>query len=127
MRPLILKIEDFLSTEEIEYIIKSSAPHMRASPVSLMDKDKGKAATEFRTSEQVFLVDDSPILKNLELRVASLTGCPFYHQERLQVLKYEINQYYLPHLDYWDPGNFYYYYDFLLFVRLFVCFLKNLL
>jgi prolyl 4-hydroxylase len=96
---------NFLSSEEIQTIIDKSAPDIKPSPVSLMDKDIGKNATEFRTSQQVFLQPQgSPLLLNLESRVSDLTGCPLSHQETLQVLRYEKGQYYLPHLDYWDPG-----------------------
>lgn len=105
MRPLVLRMANFLSSEEIQTIINRSAPDIKPSPVSLMDKDIGKNATEFRTSQQVFLHHQgSPLLLNLESRVSELTGCPISHQETLQVLRYEKGQYYLPHLDYWDPG-----------------------
>jgi hypothetical protein len=46
------------------------------------------------------------VMRTLDERVSELTGCPVSQQERLQVLKYEKDQYYLPHLDYWDPGIF---------------------
>lgn len=106
IRPLIFRMENFLFTEEIKYIVNKSAPEMKASPVSLMDKDVGKSAAEFRTSQQYFLPSrGSPLLQNLERRVAELTSCLVNQQESLQVLKYEKGQYYLPHLDYWDPGE----------------------
>jgi prolyl 4-hydroxylase len=96
---------DFLSSGEIQHIIKQSAPQIKPSPVSLMDKDVGKSAAEFRTSQQVFLHSQgSSLLLNLEARVSELTGCPLNQQETLQVLRYEKGQYYLPHQDYWDPG-----------------------
>jgi prolyl 4-hydroxylase len=105
MRPLVFRMESFLSPEEISSIVRKAAPEMKASPVSLMDKDLGKSATEFRTSQQVFLsAKGSALLLNLESRISNLTGCPTNQQETIQVLKYESGQYYLPHLDYWDPG-----------------------
>mmetsp|Transcript_23902 Transcript_23902/g.35079 ORF Transcript_23902/g.35079 Transcript_23902/m.35079 type:complete len:585 (+) Transcript_23902:94-1848(+) len=104
VRPLVFGIDNFLKPEEVEYIVSNAAPHMQDSPVSLMDKDKGKKATEFRTSQLLFMSSAKyPALSPLDVRVAGLTGCKMEQQEAVQVLKYEVGQYYLPHLDFWDP------------------------
>lgn len=74
------------------------------SPVSLMDKDKGKEAKEFRTSTQARLNHRQyPILQDIDLRVSKLTHVPKSYNEEIQILRYEKTQYYSAHLDNWDP------------------------
>ncbi|CAE7467963.1 P4H4, partial [Symbiodinium microadriaticum] len=93
MRPLVISIDGFLRAAEYDQI------------VSLMDKDKGREAAEFRTSQLLFMDSDRySFLRAIDSRVANLTGQPTSHQEQVQVLKYEVGQYYLPHLDYWEPS-----------------------
>ena len=77
---------------------------MAASGVSLMDKDKGKAATEFRTSTTHFLPSTTPEVAAIDTRVANLTRTPVSHQEFVQVLRYGHTQHYGAHTDYWDPA-----------------------
>jgi prolyl 4-hydroxylase len=68
-----------------------------------MDKDKGKPDTDFRTSTTYFLPSRTTTLKTVDDRVASLTRVARQHQEYVQVLRYEHNQHYGSHHDYWDP------------------------
>lgn len=55
MQPLVFSIDAFLSEKECDYIQNFASPHMAKSGVSLMDKDLGKEATEWRTSETYFM------------------------------------------------------------------------
>jgi prolyl 4-hydroxylase len=78
---------------------------MVASDVSLMDKDKGKAATEFRTSQYVFMVTKKHAnLQRIDKRIANITGLDILNQEDAQILKYEVGNYYFSHNDYWSPA-----------------------
>lgn len=107
LRPLVFSIQNFLEPDECEKIIEVSEPHMAKSEVSLMDKDVGKEAKEFRTSSTYFL--DSardPVLPVLDRRVANLTRTAVNQQEFLQVLKYEKGEYYSKHTDFWDPVEY---------------------
>jgi len=80
---------------------------MESSPVTLMDKDKGKAAKEFRTSSQARLDRaESGTLRDIDARVGGLTGVPKIHNEEVQLLRYERTQYYSAHLDNWDPSYY---------------------
>jgi prolyl 4-hydroxylase len=107
LQPLVMKVMNFISDEECAHILEKSEPHMRSSEVSLMDKDKGKEATQFRTSETHFLSSQGDaVLAELDQRVANLTKVPQNHQESLQVLKYKKGQRYDEHLDYWDPAHY---------------------
>lgn len=86
MRPLVISIDGFLQSSEYGQIVDTAKPHMQESPVSLMDKDKGRKATDFRTSQLVFLDSKKhPFLSPVDRRVANLTGCPVENQEQVQV------------------------------------------
>ena len=104
MVPLVLSVSSFLEVSECEHIIEFSTPHMAASGVSLMDKDKGKEASEWRTSSTFFMhSQSSQQLQEIDWRVASVTRLPRSHQEDLQVLRYEKTQRYVSHHDFFAP------------------------
>jgi hypothetical protein len=64
-------------------------PHIQYSHVSLMDKDKGKAASEFRTSQSALLPSHNDVMfQAIDRRVASVTRLARNHQEQTQVLRY---------------------------------------
>lgn len=85
LKPLVVSIEGFLSGEECDYIAKKAGPNMQYSGVSLKDADKGKAASNWRTSQSTFLsASDDPTLMTIDHRTASLTRVPRSHQEYVQ-------------------------------------------
>lgn len=106
VQPVVYKVQGFLKHEECDEIIKLGDGHMFESPVSLMDKDKGKAAKEFRTSTQARVsTSRSTTLQKIDHRVANLTRIPNTHNEEVQILRYKETQYYSAHLDNWDPAS----------------------
>lgn len=69
-----------------------------------MDKDKGKAATEWRTSSTYFLSSSKHAdLKKIDQRVEDITKVSKQHQEQAQVLRYEHTQKYDAHHDFFNP------------------------
>jgi len=87
--PLVLSVDHFLTEQECTHIIERATPHMTYSGVSLKDSDKGKPASNWRTSKTSFLsARDDQILIQVGVRVASLTRLPVSHQEQVQVLRY---------------------------------------
>lgn len=89
LNPLVLSVQNFLTNSECHHIQTQAIPRLRYSDVSLMDQDKGKAASEFRTSQSTFLPSMTDVtLQNIDQRVASLTRLPHDHQEMVQVLRY---------------------------------------
>lgn len=103
MSPLVFAVDGFLLAEECQYIRETAQPHMRQSGVKLMDHDKGKAATEWRTSSTHFLpTRRHEGLQRIDRRVAGLTRQPVAFQEDVQVLRYEHTQRYDTHHDYFD-------------------------
>ena len=89
LRPLVFLVEDFLTTEECDYIQMLAEPTMEYSGVVLMDHDAGRPASDFRTSQSTFVASrGDSTLKDIEFRVASLIRVPRQHQEDTQVLRY---------------------------------------
>lgn len=101
--PLVVEVSEFLNTEQREHVIEKAKPHMANSPVSHMDHDVGKPDTNWRSSEQHFLQATTDILTRIERQVAGLSNVPLNHQEYLQVLRYQKQQRYAAHHDYFDP------------------------
>lgn len=103
--PLVLSVEGFLSDDECTYIQETAEPHMEYSEVTLMDKDQGRPASDFRTSQSAFIrAHDDAILTDIDYRTASLVRIPRRHQEDVQVLRYDVTEKYDSHADYFDPA-----------------------
>ena len=80
---------------------------MQYSGVSLKDSDKGKVASEWRTSQSTFLsAKDDDLLRAIDHRTASLTRVPLRHQEFVQVLRYGRTEKYDAHHDFFDPAAY---------------------
>jgi len=100
--PLVFSISGFLAHEECDLIIENGKDRVEASPVALMDKDKGKPATEWRTSSQAWL-DPHLLPKQIKERTAAMLRVGIRHQEQsVQFLKYALGQKYDAHHDYFD-------------------------
>lgn len=57
-------------------------------------------------SSRVFLTRaETPLIDDVENRLAALTGWPVSHGEGLQILRYEPGQQYKPHHDWFDPAK----------------------
>jgi len=107
MTPLVVSIKGFLTDPECDHIASKAEPNMKYSGVSLKDVDKGKAASNWRTSQSAFLhSNNDPILTAIDHRTASLTRLPKAHQEILQVLRYGTSEKYDAHHDYFDPKDY---------------------
>ena len=102
LRPLLFSVQNFLLKNECDHVIGQASGSMSQSSVSLMDRDAGKEAVEFRTSETTFVSSHGdPLMEGIDQRVEALTRVPETHQESVQVLKYGKGARYDPHLDYW--------------------------
>lgn len=101
--PLVLSVKDFLGKDESRHVREVARPSMQYSAVTLMDKDKGKLSSDWRTSQSTFVRAKDDIMVALERRTASLTRLPKGNQEDLQVLRYEQTEKYSAHNDYFDP------------------------
>uniref|UniRef100_A0A7S3PXY7 Fe2OG dioxygenase domain-containing protein n=1 Tax=Chaetoceros debilis TaxID=122233 RepID=A0A7S3PXY7_9STRA len=105
LKPLVLSVKNFITERECDHIQDIALPRMEYSSVTLMDKDAGRPASDFRTSQSAFVgSDDDEIMEALEIRTASLTRVPKNHQEYTQVLRYGYSEKYSGHVDYFDPN-----------------------
>ncbi|KAJ8501158.1 hypothetical protein OPV22_011710 [Ensete ventricosum] len=106
--PRIILFHNFLSIEECDYLKSIARPHLEISTV--VDAKTGKSVkSNIRTSFGMFLSSEDrqiPIIKAIEKRIAVFSQIPIENGEYIQVLRYETNQYYVPHHDYFsDPFN----------------------
>jgi prolyl 4-hydroxylase len=106
LSPLVLATTGFLTESECLEIQRVAEPHLRYSDVSLMDKDAGRPATDFRTSSSVFLRHGTRLLQELNDRTAAFLRIPRTHQEHLQVLRYYTGEKYDQHDDFFDPRQY---------------------
>jgi len=102
--PLVVSANGFLTEEECNHIQKLAEPDLEYSGVVLMDKDKGRPASDFRTSQTTFVKAKDDVLVDIEYRTASLVRVPRNHQEDVQVLRYGYTEKYDSHHDYFDPS-----------------------
>jgi prolyl 4-hydroxylase len=103
LQPLVVSVKNFITMDECHYIQTIAQPYMEYSQVTLMDKDEGRPASDFRTSRSTFLEAGKDFVLNaLENRTASLTRIPKNHQELTQILRYGHGEEYLAHLDWFD-------------------------
>lgn len=96
---------EFLTKEQCQELIQAANPSLVKSTV--VDQQTGGSTDHpNRTSFGTFLKRGStPLLKEIDERIANITGMPSDHGEDLQILRYEVGQEYKPHHDYFDLAN----------------------
>ena len=78
-----------MDDHECDFFQEAAAPTLKYSEVTLMDMDKGRPSSDFRTSQSTFLEKNNhPIVTDIDYRTASLVRVPRFHQEKVQVLRY---------------------------------------
>lgn len=106
MTPLVFGVDEFLKDNEIDVIMDLSLEHLKPSGVMHNDNDKGRPATDWRTSTTYFLPSSAhPLITDIDRRTADLVKVPQSHQEYVQVLRYERTQKYDHHLDFFSVAN----------------------
>lgn len=100
--PALRVLNDLLSYDECDALIEEAKPRLqRAKTVDSTGKQQVDAR---RTSEGMFFgIGESPLIKRIEKRIATLLSIPVDHGEGLQVLHYLPGQQYEPHHDWFDP------------------------
>jgi prolyl 4-hydroxylase len=100
--PTLRVLGNLLSSEECAALIEESKPRLqRAKTVDSSGKQQIDAR---RTSEGMFFtMGESPLIRRIEQRIATLLSIPIDHGEGLQVLHYLPGQQYEPHYDWFDP------------------------
>ncbi|VFQ67057.1 unnamed protein product [Cuscuta campestris] len=100
--PRIILFHNFLSTEECDYLRGIAKPRLHVSTVVDVKTGKG-IKSNVRTSSGMFLNPDErryPMIQAIENRIAVYSQIPIENGELIQVLRYEKNELYRPHHDY---------------------------
>ena len=104
--PDIILIENFLTEEECDYIIKLGEPHIKKSEVCGKNgsrPDKSRTSMTAHIGKK-FLRGDNPdkVLLNVLEKASQYGGLPSKNIEPIQLVRYEPGQYFKPHYDYLD-------------------------
>jgi prolyl 4-hydroxylase len=108
--PWVVQIDNFLSVTEAETLIQLGAEsgYTRSTEVGA-ENEMGIAAnvvSQHRTSTNTFCESDAcsshPVVLALYERINNITSLPVDRSESLQLLKYDVGQYYKIHHDYID-------------------------
>lgn len=98
--PLVLKFDQVLNDEECQMFIDSAA--WRLTKSKLVNKEE----SQIRTSSGMFFNEnESPLITEIENRIASLMHVPISHAEGLQVLHYEPGQEFKEHYDFFGTDS----------------------
>lgn len=100
--PRIIVLHNFLSMEECDYLRAIARPRLQVSTV--VDTKTGKGIkSNVRTSSGMFLSPEErkyPMIQAIEKRISVYAQVPVENGELIQVLRYEKDQFYRPHHDY---------------------------
>ncbi|KAL1343378.1 hypothetical protein AAHE18_09G224700 [Arachis hypogaea] len=104
--PRIILLHNFLSMEECDYLRGVALPRLHISTV--VDTKTGKGIkSDVRTSSGMFLSPEErkyPMVHAIEKRISIYSQIPIENGELIQILRYEKNQYYKPHHDYFSDA-----------------------
>jgi len=105
--PWVVVLENFVTDEECDHLIElgTAAGYQRSADVGKMKVDGTFEANvnDGRTSMNAWCQNecyDDPMAKEVMYRIGNLTGIPDENSEYLQLLQYEVGQYYRTHHDY---------------------------
>jgi len=98
--PDITLYKDFVTDIEAIELIQMAKSRLERSKV-VDEKDGGYATSDARTSSVAYFQKrETPLIAQIENRIAQVTGTTVDQGEGLQVLKYEVGQEFRPHHDY---------------------------
>nr|KJB71801.1 hypothetical protein B456_011G144200 [Gossypium raimondii] len=102
--PRIIVLHNFLSNEECDYLRAIARPRLQVSTVVDVKTGKG-IKSNVRTSSGMFLSPTEkkyPMIQAIEKRISVFSQIPAENGELIQVLRYEKDQFYKPHHDYFS-------------------------
>jgi len=103
--PRLFLYHNFLTSEECAEIVKLGEESVTRSEV--VSKEGSGRVDTYRTSNGVFFTDEwmrgSPLLRDIERRIAEWTHLPVENGEAYYLLRYNEGEYYKPHTDFF--GN----------------------
>lgn len=98
--PLIQVIDNFLSAEDCNYLIKKGGAKLTRALVS---SASGGEVSSGRTGSNCWLsFEDDSSLKEIALAISSRVNIPLENSENMQLIYYSLGQEYKPHFDAYD-------------------------
>ncbi|MGW5385158.1 2OG-Fe(II) oxygenase [Nocardia sp. NPDC003963] len=104
-KPQAILFGDVLSDDECAELIELARPRLR--PSAIVDSATGELIPDRgRISETCeFQLSEDPLIDRLDRRISALMHWPLESGEGLQVVRYATGGEFLPHFDYFPPGN----------------------
>ena len=103
--PDLIEFEALLSDVECEALIQAATPRLSRS-LTVDVQTGGHEIHPDRSSQGMFFERaETPLIAAIEARIAKMLQWPAVHGENLQILRYPPGAQYLPHYDYFDPGQ----------------------
>ncbi|MEM7092539.1 MAG: 2OG-Fe(II) oxygenase [Actinomycetota bacterium] len=101
--PRIEVHDNFATREECVHIIELARDEMNSA--TIINGEGEKVENNLRRTANIGWVytDQTPIVRDLVMRVSELVDHPARHCERIQVVHYEVGGKYTPHLDTFKP------------------------
>jgi prolyl 4-hydroxylase len=93
----IKEIPNFLTDEECNKIIELT--NNKLTPSRIYSDKNDVYSTDSRISNQTWLYDSYPIIKQISDRIRQYTNTVYNHQEPLQVVNYPVGGFFHPHYD----------------------------
>ena len=104
--PRITLLEGFLTNAECDHLIHLASSLLQPSLVYTEVPNELVSNGQARNSTGTFLgIAQTPVLAEIERRIASLVDRPTEYQENMQVLNYQSGQYYQPHIDFFSVSS----------------------
>lgn len=103
--PRVVVFGGLLDDAECAALVDAARPRMARS-LTVATKTGGEEVNAARTSNGMFFKrGESPVIAQIEARIARLLNWPVENGEGLQVLQYTPGTEYKPHYDYFDPAE----------------------
>jgi prolyl 4-hydroxylase len=103
--PLICAAPALLSPQLCDALITRAKPLLGPAPIYNELKGGNTVAGWRKHSSVHFDFADTDVLNEaICSRVCALAGLPAAHAEALQVLHYQVGEFFAPHYDFWDPA-----------------------
>jgi prolyl 4-hydroxylase len=103
--PDLMEFEGLLSDAECAALIQAAQPRLSRS-LTVDVQTGGHELHPDRSSQGMFFERaETPLIAAIETRIAKLLQWPAAHGENLQILRYPPGAQYLPHYDFFDPGQ----------------------
>jgi prolyl 4-hydroxylase len=102
--PRVVLFENFMTSSECEFLIRTAKPNMKHSSVMSKDGTGSEVRDDVRTSSGcAFPRGDNAFIGMLDQRAAELCNWPIERGESYQVMRYQEGEQYKPHFDFFMP------------------------